>query len=541
MGKVYTLGPTGTKVGFAYQQSRAFALATEFSNSNASETKNKAIAVIGAGVGGLTLACALLAVGYPRVSIIEKYTDVLADQAESSHRLVHPSYNSWPLADTFSSTTDFPFFNWYAGPCKSVIRGLRKEWELNWKSDFSERFIGGTTVSSISVDEEKVIVRTLDCNEEEKERQFDVVFVATGFGEENGLLIREEGQPTKRSVRYWDHENLQRYTLNPKLQQFLCIGTGDGALIDCARLAYKTDVFELASELMGALSLGFSDNSGFHKRDPSTFEEFIRDSEVKARTTTNYHEQCKILDEEYRKFVSLFDVQVNNVLSKGLFFNETFYKDRKIVLCGKDPTPFNIASTPINKIILAYMLKTGAVSYQQGEVSLSDDDTTITAINFADDQFNLNIYDFDYVVVRIGASPPVHNLCAPSRNAEQHPSSTEQQKLSDMPHTHFPIEDFLRLANGHRKAIAIPKSEKRYQALEKKIDALVHDISGGRKLSSPRVVLYKEHPRQIALAFNSSDFFDLSQKKMGGVVSHLFGVPVKVDQSGGENVELSGV
>jgi hypothetical protein len=137
--RLYTMDYRGTRVSFHLQQARALALAhlideeTELwkkpdTDTNVNIDKKKvSIAIVGGGFGGVTCFTALHALGYSDTHLFEAGSELLNAQAKSAHRYAHPSYNDWPMMDSFSATTQLPFLNWYGGKAEEVVKQVRKD------------------------------------------------------------------------------------------------------------------------------------------------------------------------------------------------------------------------------------------------------------------------------------------------------------------------------------------------------------------------------------------------------------------------------
>ena len=101
--RLYFLGPFASRINFAAQQNRALNLISALHESTALE-KHKPIAVVGAGLSGVTAATALHLLGYT-VHLIEEKAEVLPRQSTTRHRIVHPTVNSWPFSPDLLPTT----------------------------------------------------------------------------------------------------------------------------------------------------------------------------------------------------------------------------------------------------------------------------------------------------------------------------------------------------------------------------------------------------------------------------------------------------
>ena len=109
--RCFYVGPFARRVSFASQQYRAFDLVSAFAEKGLLSAppgkKSLHVAVIGAGIAGLTLASALRG-RECKVDLYESNSKPLELQRKAHHRLVHPTISRWPTGP-FELTTDFEF------------------------------------------------------------------------------------------------------------------------------------------------------------------------------------------------------------------------------------------------------------------------------------------------------------------------------------------------------------------------------------------------------------------------------------------------
>jgi hypothetical protein len=412
-GRVFSVGPYGNRVAFAFQQARAFALAAGFrlwfDDKHPKEERDEiSIAVLGGGVAGVTLMAALHSLGFTRLKLFERKSNVLMDQAYASHRLVHPSYNTWPFAEEHASTTRFPFLNWFAGPCDKVIAALRREWVSEWAGRFMTDAIQlASVVNDVAYDrkQDRVVITYTPYGSAADKLGFHYAFAAFGYGVEKATLLTEQ-----TSGRYWNIDTIQAAVNDHEKTKFLCVGDGDGALIDCARLAYSNDVFDIAQEIMGALSsdAGRPNNIFDWKRTKIAVEARICREEAKAAESTEPAEAVtRQLKDFYINLVKGLSGEQRAVLDRGLIEPKGFFADRQVHLVGRSAAPFQPGTAPINKLILAHLVDRKVVTYHQGELQLMKGGK-VTKLLTDDDCPDFK--DFDYRVVRIGSEPPIEQF-----------------------------------------------------------------------------------------------------------------------------------
>ena len=101
--------------------------------------KDKKIAVIGAGLAGLTAAIVCVLKGAKSLSLYEKNHDLMAFQYGAKHRYIHPMIFKWPENIKWPSDkndpedkeknekTKFPILNWEANNADVIRRRVIKE------------------------------------------------------------------------------------------------------------------------------------------------------------------------------------------------------------------------------------------------------------------------------------------------------------------------------------------------------------------------------------------------------------------------------
>lgn len=104
-GPLYAIAPYPKRINFASQQTRAFNLVWALTASHRVEVGHQ-VAVIGAGLAGLTAAAALRRKSID-VTVFEAQNEALKLQRYTTSRYVHPTLNYWPSVE-LTPTADFP-------------------------------------------------------------------------------------------------------------------------------------------------------------------------------------------------------------------------------------------------------------------------------------------------------------------------------------------------------------------------------------------------------------------------------------------------
>jgi NADPH-dependent 2,4-dienoyl-CoA reductase/sulfur reductase-like enzyme len=113
-------------VGFYFQQRRATLLAAGLKGrAEDNSISSKRICIIGGGMTGLTLLVALHSEGARRLTLYESEDEILKLGSKANHRLLHPTYNRWPMLGSMDPFTSLPHFNWHSDSAEDVIGEIR--------------------------------------------------------------------------------------------------------------------------------------------------------------------------------------------------------------------------------------------------------------------------------------------------------------------------------------------------------------------------------------------------------------------------------
>src|SRR5262249_27157807 len=153
----FALGPYGRPVSFESVQSHAMSLVWALEAQEIVKSY-RSVAVVGAGLAGLTASVALLARDC-YVSLYEKAETALATQQDAHHRFVHPTIHYWPKSLN-CGTTRFPFLDWHMGSSAEIIKGLQDTWKRDYLPRISSRYFYTTVVKVAEKPGGKVAVRS---------------------------------------------------------------------------------------------------------------------------------------------------------------------------------------------------------------------------------------------------------------------------------------------------------------------------------------------------------------------------------------------
>ncbi|MBX9721350.1 MAG: NAD(P)-binding protein [Candidatus Obscuribacterales bacterium] len=233
MPRTFQLGCTAKLLNIHAQQRRAFNLVWALSQTK--DVLNKDIAVIGAGIGGLTAALGLAAVG-ANVTVFERTGQAAHIQRGNLVRYVHPNISTWPDTGAGYPLTHLPFMNWRADLAGNVSDSLTRQWDAGYsvfkskiRSEHGQVKFGGevTAIQPVSRGLKWEVTDTVF-----GATDFDFVVLAVGYGLEKTHIVA--------TCSYWRNDDLAQPVLGSRVKKkFVISGAGDGALIEVLRLKLK--------------------------------------------------------------------------------------------------------------------------------------------------------------------------------------------------------------------------------------------------------------------------------------------------------------
>jgi Pyridine nucleotide-disulphide oxidoreductase len=341
---VVALGTRARRVNFASQQTRALNLVWALRKSG-KVGDGSSVAVVGAGLSGLTAAASLKQAGC-QVTLFDKYPEVLFHQRHTHHRYVHPTINFWPEQE-INPTTTFPFFDWFAGRCSTIVDEIATEWDKHFSSSVTQ--ILDTEVISVIADGSKPRLRHKVRTGVNETQPFDLVVLALGFGDE----ITIEGC---NLASYWRDDLLEQAHSRSDDINIVC-GVGDGGLIDLFRLAFKS------SFRNGRLLIEFANRIAASPIGDSV-------AAVERACEALSDEEASIhLARGYKEAVALLEPTQRQILSDGLLGK----MKGRIILVGPQPSPFSKRSAPLHKLVLACLADDEFFRYETGKIETVSD------------------------------------------------------------------------------------------------------------------------------------------------------------------------
>lgn len=360
---VYHIGcssPRSAPVNFASQQMRAFKLVWALDKSKL--IYNKKIAVVGAGLSGITAGITCLYQGAKEVALYDKTHELMAFQHGSFHRYVHPNIFQWPddKANTGNTEKDFPFLNWKENNADEIRQAIITQVTTLLYKCYQERDKDKDINSKDKNVYSKVYRHRLGCHvrritkytqqpqqilllaegldlEFSKERKefvpnggfqnyqelYDVVIIAVGAG----LESKFSDVPFRS---YWHLDTLSQPTISGNFpKRWLVSGTGDGGLIDAIRLRlFDTDQKKLTNILLG-------NEEGKNILKEALLGEIINKSELDQNQVEKNRLEREIFQQHFRDNVRDFEQTINFWDSTKMYALRQAIKELK-VMSGED-------------------------------------------------------------------------------------------------------------------------------------------------------------------------------------------------------------
>lgn len=365
-GLVYSIGSFGGRVNFYAQQNRALNLVWALYEDGQLRPAEDAVAVIGCGVTGITLAAGLVALGC-RVDVFESGDASIHRQVETQHRMAHPTINYWPDVAP-DLTTTLPFLEWHFGQCDKVADSLLVQFEelrANYeagKEDVSQILVGVTADKIIEVAAKLVMVKTGG----DHEKVYRLAIIAVGFGKESPQAPYD-ADPYK-TPEYWASDDVEKDRNAGTYTYHIVSGAGDGGLIDALRVAHPDfDHGRLAFEVAAAL---------YDERCDQRVVELIKKGEKVAADAKTHN--ALALEAVYAEAAGLItDDPAYAEIHEKLWASLKKFKRLVYVTDHKLPVPFSRNAAPIHKLMMAHAKRNSRVEYATGPVVEEGDNFSI--------------------------------------------------------------------------------------------------------------------------------------------------------------------
>lgn len=449
-GKAYSIGPAGFRVGFCFQQRRALNVAGALKESKRFPSDTR-IAVVGGGLAGTSCYLALRGLGFSTCRLYEAAPALIDKQSFAGHRILHPCYNDWPITTNFSSTTSFPFLNWFTHSADNVTRTLVDEWEGQHASrlpvprtlhrvESAENSGKNEVLLKISARDENGSWKSL------KDSAFDLVIFASGFGIEATSASSAEGS-------YWASDKIDIYREAETEKKLYVSGIGDGGLIDFIRLCFherhvhSLPIFTI-SELRHPEARKIRKPGEYSPPPRSSWEERIFKAEQEAALLLpeNPIQRAETFGEdvenEIAELLSARYAEIVDDLPDGLLqmLDKSRVRERPVRLIGNLQKPFSLDTAPINKILIAHILSENPELYVRGWMEQAGDNFLVRTP--CGNNFTI---PNQQAIVRHGARPPVYDISPEFEKKNKYIPVT----VADFTEAQFKPENFCEHISDH--------------------------------------------------------------------------------------------
>lgn len=375
-GNVYFIGAFSPPITFLSQQIRAFNFIWALEGVGY-QFENASIAVIGAGLTGLTMAAALRSVGAD-VSILERTTDHMPLQQGNQSRFVLPHLYEWPSPGSAYPRTHLPFMNWYAGTAGDIASQIIAQWDqIQHDVEYG--------INIVRVSEQN----NQGCLELENgdTRLFDLVLITVGFGIEDSPF-------SKHTSPYWRNDDLDQPVIRAGLFSCLVAGTGDGGLTDVLRIALRN--FRHGDFLREIV------NNQWYRTNALTIQNGINDEVPRLELWNNF-------------------IAIDTTHEIEQYLRDSKRENTRVILLGRSESPLQSGGLLCNQIVIALLLKFELIEYWQGDlqnVQRLERDNYWVRINSVVDETVSTEHIFQRVVARLGPHSEIRKVIGKTRYLE---------------------------------------------------------------------------------------------------------------------------
>lgn len=344
MPSVFVLGSFERRVTLYSQQVRALNL-VEALLSLGRLGPGRHVAVIGAGVAGLTFAAAAARKGV-EVTVLEKEDCHLSLFRHDPRRWLHPRVYDWPMPNWHHGRAGLPVLDWESGTVEQVRRQLEDGWKTslaNAKASIHEVY--HSREINLEPQEHGVWVSWSEAAHSQRPvsngKHFALAVLAVGFG------IEKADQPGYRT--YWEPDDFDSYggfiPGKDERRTWLVSGCGDGALTDLLRLCIRDFKHE-------DMVKDFVDDQRI-----ASFIEQIRTIENDPRARDPH--QPKFLQEAYQELKAPFVVEL---------LQSRLRLDTQVKLNATTSFYFQRDSSVLNRFLVAQLRHAGGFEFVRGKI-----------------------------------------------------------------------------------------------------------------------------------------------------------------------------
>lgn len=378
---LYILGCFENRITLYSQQARALTLIRALYETN-QLSKGQSVAVVGAGVAGVTAAVAA-ALLETKVTLFDKRTSPFHLLEPATHRYLHPHIYDWPKEGSLEPDAGLPFLNWSANTASKVFEVLNKQYKKYIKhfdeqsGDRLRRELG-TSISSVERSGDQILLSNRNAT---FLKPYDIVILSIGFGVE-------------LDDSYWSGDKLDG-PFHEEPFEILISGAGDGGLIDLARATLRTDPSSsIFSHYKAIKMLTSRRNLSFLRlaQQMDTIDEKARTEEQLTKRPANL----------YQKYRSL---KVPEALLDKLK-HELKRRETSVTFNYSTKEIFTLKSALVNRLLAYLLMEAELVTPEYGNMEIIPNPTGYnkTRVRFCPP--NANALERDYHLVIKHHGPP---------------------------------------------------------------------------------------------------------------------------------------
>ena len=324
---LYVLHPEFERVNFYSQQLRVLALVAELSSTGRLPKGARNVAVVGAGIAGLTAAAALATMG-AAVTVYEEEATFLSRYRDANHRELHPNISAWPF-QPLRAITNLPFLNWCCHQASEVRGQIKDEWDDRFGKKIP---LVRQAITRIESSASGVVLSGPDFHAER-----DLAVVTVGFLED----MITSGPPQNT---YWHSATM------PARSIVTVSGVGDGGLIDVATQFYGHKTVDATRALAHAVDAELAE-------DVRMAEGQATELAVRAKQATDKADQDRFRKEAQERLAAYYPRLRLGADCDGVMSAFEINEERHVnVYYRPSPSPYRPLAAPINKVMLAYCI-----------------------------------------------------------------------------------------------------------------------------------------------------------------------------------------
>lgn len=316
---IYFLGNFEKRITVYSQQIRAINLVYSLLKEGIINEKSK-VAIIGAGVAGITAACCSAVLNVKTIHVYERASSILPLWRDCKSRWLHPNIFNWPNDTWSKKSTELPILNWTADSASNVAKQIINQWDTTY--DYFKNRIN----IKLFTDAKARISKSgkVESGNFGKSTKYDIILIGVGFGRDGNL--------NDLNTCYWANDNLD--TLTDSQKNIFLSGNGDGGISDLLRIRTKHFDMEMLIKWLKSEEI----------RKKQEKIKTIEDKALKIKNKDGNQSANKFLSLSYKK---LKTPKLNKLISDSL------RTDTTVFFHARSEDIFNINSFPLNRFLLS--------------------------------------------------------------------------------------------------------------------------------------------------------------------------------------------